>query len=351
MSKIEFIKEPGYTYDLLRIFSVYFNKQYFKKEPLGYQNGPDDCEFYEQMLESYLPITDDLLPFFYINENNMSFMTHYYFVHYNEYFLTGDYNVSFIQEALSDSNEVVNNLYRFYFRDISDELIEECKTSSLSLNKLIRNSNYNSDLRSSLYSFFLEPMTITQKLSYELMAKSFILSQEYENHYKDLVEAQKLFTDESIIERLQSYKEQSINFENFEKIYISIGMHIRQTILLDYFPDSLLIITGPDFYKYTDYLINQGSASNLDIFGDVMSESNRVKILQFVRQRRTVTLKEIETELNLTATNSYYHLALMVKTGMLKTKNKGRTILYSINNDYFYGVIDTIKKFIVQEEN
>lgn len=350
MKKIEFIREPGYTYDLLTLFRIYFNKSFFAKEPLGYQYAPEDRDHFSTVVDAYLPISDELLPFFYMADDNMCFMTQYYYMPYEEKFITGEYNVSFVQNAIAEHDKLIDNMYRFYFPNISDETIVECKMSAKAANALVKKSKYSGELKSELLSFLVDPVPVIQKLSYELMEKSFVLTQEYEKRYKEIVEFQKEIDVDCIINWLEQDNLHKVETEYCERICVSVGLNLKQTVFVSCYEDAVLVIIGMDYYRYMEYLLKKNSLAELDVFGDAMSEKNRVRILAFIRQRKVVTIKEIEEELDLTATNSYYHLALMIKVGMLKTKNRGRTILYSINNDYFSSVIEAIKGYMVQEE-
>jgi hypothetical protein len=58
-----------------------------------------------------------------------------------------------------------------------------------------------------------------------------------------------------------------------------------------------------------------------------------------------ITIRDIEQELCFTGTNAYYHLSLMIKANMIKTRNQGRTILYSINKHYFDVVCEMLGKY------
>lgn len=60
-----------------------------------------------------------------------------------------------------------------------------------------------------------------------------------------------------------------------------------------------------------------------------------------------VTIKDIEQKLGFTGTNAYYHLMLMMKTGMLETRNQGRTVFYRIHKEYFIKLCKAIKKYAV----
>ena len=58
-----------------------------------------------------------------------------------------------------------------------------------------------------------------------------------------------------------------------------------------------------------------------------------------------ITIKDLEQEFGFTGTNAYYHLSLMIKAGLLKTRNRGRVVLYSINKDYFKSLCDLLGKY------
>ena len=346
MSDIKFIKQPGNIYNLFSLFSVYFNVDYFEKEPLGYQYASEDVDYLKEMVKPYLPISDDLLLFFYIKNNDHTFMTKYYFSHYKKEFLIDNFGLAKIQSDLSNYDHVIDEMYQFYFTDIDEEQISKCKESIIELDGLIKNTQYSDKIKAAMYSFFINPIPTIKKLSYELMEKEFLFKQEYDKNIKEISEFQYDIKNHNIFEILKNL-DSSFDFNTYKTIYISPGINLRQVIYKNYISnDELLLIVGLDLKRYVDYKYNQLMSSDLDIFGSVISEKNRLRILSFIGQRKEATIKEIEKELDLTATNSYYHLAYMIRIGMLKTRNRGRTIIYRINDDYFIGVISTLQGYL-----
>ena len=192
MSQIQFIKEPGYIYDLFFIFSLNFNKEHYLTNYINYDKSSENTANLKQILVDFAPIPDELLPFFYMKDNNKNFMSEFYYEPYESEFTT-TYNLTTVQTALTNYGQVIENLIKYYFTDISDKSLEECKNSVVAIGKLIKNSNYNSDLKSNLYSFFLDPIPVIQKLSYEFISKDFLLSQMFEKNYKLISELQQQF--------------------------------------------------------------------------------------------------------------------------------------------------------------
>ena len=72
---------------------------------------------------------------------------------------------------------MVDNVIRFYFRNITEEQLPEYRNSLPAINRLIKESKYKSEVKSALYAFFIEPVPVIQKLIYELMAKEILLAE------------------------------------------------------------------------------------------------------------------------------------------------------------------------------
>lgn len=337
MKSIRFLKEPGYTYDLFFLFCLYFNKQYFLEE--------QNLESYYRILDEYFPISDELLLFFYMPDNNLSFMSQYYFSPFKEEFVEGRYNLSMVQASLTDYNQVIENLIKFYFKKMPEESLDHGKWSLQTMNKLIKESTYSGDIKSALYSFFIEPVPIIQRLSYELMAKEFLLSQQYQKSYQDIVGFENTFDFDKLVLGLKTGGNQSIDVNCFENVYISVCINAREFIKIYYYDKVVIILLGFDYKEYIEKMILQDRMPELDVFGNAISEKNRIDILDLMIYKGKITIKDIEKELGFTGTNAYYHLSLMLKADMVKTQNRGRTVLYSINKEYFEAVCKKISHY------
>ena len=93
------------------------------------------------------------------------------------------------------------------------------------------------------------------------------------------------------------------------------------------------------------FLSQQSRIPDLDVFSNALSEKSRIEILDLIQEKKEATIKDIEQELDFTGTNAYYHLSLMIKSNLIKTRNKGRTVLYSINRKCFSAVRALLKKY------
>ncbi len=102
---------------------------------------------------------------------------------------------------------------------------------------------------------------------------------------------------------------------------------------------------GSDYNNTFDFIIFRNNTPELDKFGNALAEKNRVEILELLRRKGEITIRDIEQELGFTGTNAYYHLSLMIKANIVKTRNQGRTILYSINKRYFDAIRGMLSKY------
>ena len=282
--------------------------------------------------------------FFYLKENNSCLMTKYYYREFYRYFTT-TYNLETVQSALRDTDEVITNLIKYYFMDITASELNECKRSTTAIGRLIRNSTYNDKQKSHLYSFFLEPVPFIQKLSYELMKNEFAFSQFYNKNNNKVTEIQGQLDIQDLTNKLKHCKGCNINIESFDDIYISICLAAKNCIQAHFNENKILLLLGSDSLDHLDYLTGENYLPELHVLGTALSEVNRIDILNLILQKEEITIKDIEQELAFTGTNAYYHLSLMIKAGMVKTRNQGRTVLYSINKHYFDLVCKLLNKY------
>ena len=106
--------------------------------------------------------------------------------------------------------------------------------------------------------------------------------------------------------------------------------------------DGYVFIIG---LNYADFIEDDLSYVKLEEFGNAVSEKNRIAILNVILENEEVTIKDIEQRLKLTGTNSYYHLSLMLKANMIKARNVGKTVYYSINKMYFSALSRILEKY------
>ncbi len=89
------------------------------------------------------------------------------------------------------------------------------------------------------------------------------------------------------------------------------------------------------------------NAFRLDLFGKIVSEQNRIDILNYILKHRTATVVDINQAFGYSGSVSYYHLSMMKKAGMLKENNtKYKIMLYSINSSYFDWFSCLLKKYV-----
>ena len=345
MPEIKFIKEPGYVYDLFFLFIYHFNRDYCLSNAIL----AEDEEFYDRCLLSYDAISEELLPFFYIKKTGKCFMTDLYFDGRKDAFISS-YDLPAIQTALANHDTIITQMLQYYFRDLEGQALETCKRSMIALSRVIRQSDYSDRLKTSLYSFFIDPVPVIQKLSYELMSKGFQLTQQYEKKSRKLNELQNHFDIDFVMGKWKQCEERIISLEGFQELYVTFCSINKYCLKALFLRKQAVLILGTEYKTGLDYCISLKEVPELDVFGNAIAEKNRVEILDLILRKREITIKDVEQEMKLTGTNAYYHLSLMIKANMLKTRNQGRTVLYSLNPRCFAVIQDMLNKYINEGE-
>lgn len=309
------------------------------------QTLPDEhADYVIKRLNDYSPIPDELFLFFYQKDNAKMFMTEYYFEPYKQAFVSAEYDLAMVLKALADYKTVINNVCNFYFEDCAIESLESVE-KLVYISNLIKNSHYNGEIKSMLYAFFIEPISFIQKLIHELIAKDVIMAEEYKRRQSEVINLQKNFDYEELIKGLVQIDKHPLDITNSQNVCISFLLNNKNYLWWTNVDETDIYILGSDYKSSIRRLTEVEIVVKLDVFGNVVSEINRVDILNFILKNGEVNIKDIERELKFTGANAYYHLALMLKSGLLKSRNQGRMILYSINDEYFNKLCDTLVTF------
>ena len=97
---------------------------------------------------------------------------------------------------------------------------------------------------------------------------------------------------------------------------------------------------------YVVYSKDQSEEPDLCSLGTALCEESRIKILNFLLEREEVTCKDLEKEFSFSGSTAYHHINIMAKSGLVKTRNEGKTILYSINAKYIRNIIGVFNNFL-----
>lgn len=346
LKNLKYIKEPGFVYDLLFIFSLKFNFEDCCANFVNETHKNDDIAFYTKIQERFDEIPDELLPFFYIRNNGRNFLSYCYFSKQNERFLT-DYSLQSVQTAISDQDKFIYNMLRFYFEKESKEKIKEVQGSIKEISELIKNSDYSDLLKSHLYAFFIDPTPSIQKLSYSLMEKGYQLKQYHEQNYGIILEMQQQMDLSKMSAQLKEYM--NVDIESFETIDYTVCLICKNIMCAFLIQDNAFLMCGFDYDSFIDSELNKNLLPEIDVFGNAIAEKNRVAILNYLLERQEATLKDVEAEFGMSQTNAYYHLSLLQKANLIIPKNRGRTILYTLNKGFFRIVCDALRKYTDEE--
>lgn len=340
-----FLKEPGYINDLFFLFLLYFNSEYCLANMVNGNQSAEDIEFYHNILREYNDISDDLYPFFFITEVGQCFMTECYFEPNKEVFATTSFNLSSLQSNLSNYDDVTANLLRYYFRELDEKMVGDCLNSTTVLSQVVKESKYSYQVKTLLLTFFINPVPVIQKLSYELMIMEHRLAQEYEKKYMSLIKMRDEFDTETLVEQLKLCKTASCDLQGFSKIYVSPCIMNKNCVKVFYLPDTVILLLGTDYQAAIEYCKTRNSCPDLDVVGNALAEKNRIEILELAYRKKEITIKDIEQELRMTGTNAYYHLSTFIRANIFQTRNRGRTVLYRINKECFKTVCEALSKY------
>ncbi len=352
MVKVEFVKEPGYIYDLFRLFVLNFNTELMRYEGSRISKTDSDAAEITKVLATFGPFSNDLLPFFCIRDNNVSFMSLYYYGYGRSAdIINGSYTLETVLEEISDFEKVITNAFHFYFENITEDEIAACRQSPLVLHRLIKDSQYSSEIKSSLYSLFLEPEATIQKLMDELLEKDKLLSQYYQKASEKLLELQANFDLEEVLTIMEQISSPKSDFHVYRQVQVSFSLFAWYLVYMRHHDEKLLLTLGSKYDIGFRELLSDRCMPELHMVGNALAEPNRIDILNLLLKKGEVTIRDIEQELGFSGTNAYYHLSLMIKANIIKSRSSGKPVYYSINRRCFDEICKQLSKFSTTKMN
>ena len=348
MNKIQLLKEPGYIYDLNFIFCLKFNTQLYIDALPNDNKKEENVKFFKEILSRFTHIPNDLYIFFHALDSGRAFLPTFYFNPYKNQFAT-TYNFKYLQKEISDQHKLIYNLIKFYFYELDDDEIEKCVSSNRIFSH-IKSSEYSDEEKTKLYEFFFDPSSYIQTLQCELISKDFLLSEYYKDNYQKIIEVFNKTTYELLCDQMSGMKDIAF-IENESNLYVSYC--ILNRFCINHFPmeEGFMSLLGYQYVNILAFVKNQNKEPDLCGFGMALCEESRIKILNFLLEREEVTCKDLEKEFSFSGSTAYHHINIMTKSGLVKTRNEGKTILYSINIKYINNIIDVLNKFLKKKGN
>ena len=340
MKKVVLLQEPSFLWDLYFVFYLRFNFKTLFKEPFSDERTEKFATFCKNTLMRFGDFPKDLAIFFKISEGgNSTFICDKYLKSFEKKFVD-EYNVDFLQQELSDHNEVIKRMVSFYLDGISADELEECLNSKEKLFEHIKKSRLSMEEKINLYEFFISPMQYIIALQRTLIEKRAILADFYREHYRSILDVY----DQAAITDLN-------NKMNIANDMVGLDGYVSYC-LIDIFHFDLAVNSDAYLYilgnKYEHALEKSDKIAQSDVenFCYAFGEKNRIDILRLLKEREEVTCKDLERHFHFSGSTAYHHISILSRTGIVKTRSQGKTIFYSINKDYMRQMLKCFDEFI-----
>ncbi len=344
MPDIKILKDPGFLYDLHYIFYATFNPKQCEDELAEGIRKESYKEELKETLQRFGDISDDLYVFYHAIKTGRCFITTFYMKPYKNHFST-DFDFKYFRNLLSDTDEVIRNLIRFYLYDLSAEDLEACFSSTEKLFSCIKSSKYSSEEKSKLYEFFINPAPYFQTLQYELAEKEAILSAYYKENYEKILKAHNQTTFEILRETLKDCADLSFLENDRQILYTSFCLLNKYQINLLFVEDGAVYLLGCDYVSVISEIAESQKTRPLEDLCGALGDTSRIQILKLLLERQEVTCKDLEKTFNFSGSTAYHHITILTKIGAVKIRNEGKTIFYSLNRTYFDMMRERLKVF------
>lgn len=275
-------------------------------------------------------VPQNLLAFFYKKGDGGSFMAQILRESFAELMEIG--NVSVIQNKLSNVKAMINRITNFYFDQTISQFPEKKIQFICDMHQLIVKSSYPYELKNALYAFFITPSGVIAELMQIIFALDLQLHSAEAECYTIEPELEKELQNIAATQKIDDNQ------------HVWCAITVLDDTVIETVPlgrDEVLLLVGKNYQKR----FATSPDELLYNLGCTLTDKNRIRLLNLMQEKGEVTVLDISQDLNLTGTNAYYHVSLMVKCGILKTRAEDRRVFYSIDKTNIEFVCQTLFEY------
>lgn len=336
--EFNYYRNIAYLQDLFYIFHAHFNSESILESHTK-RGIEDEAEHNVAINKRFAPIPEELHIFFTLKSHGRGFMS---FVYLSCADYASPQSISFenLLTKLRDVPELLRKLFGFWLMRAESDLLD-----IKSLSRDIDSSDLDERVKRELYSFAADPERYAELLINTLIEKEKMLSEYYKECEERIISTQ-AGLDGIAIEELLDH----IHLEP-QKAVTSLNYSVS---LLNRFliwvcgtgndNDPMTVLLGAE-YKTIIHKKKAPIDIDLPLLGDILSEPNRISILELVREHGEITLKDVERHISCTGSTAHYHVTMMLRAKMLSVRGNGRTLYYRINDEYFREVVAVFARY------
>lgn len=237
-----------------------------------------------------------------------------------------------------NKEQIIDYMTEYYFF---------CKYEDITLTEirnLLDKSNYSNEMKYHLLSFYVDTDKYITLLQHHMMMRYRLVERHYENNEAVLASIRDELSDEifanmdqdlwNVITKynqiyysvclINNYKMERRGLgatANGENVCFTVGMHWKEQM----------------------FLASRANKIDISLFGKIISEPNRMKIINYLLDHEEITIAQAVEYLGASVTATTYHLNMMYGAKMLKPRYEGRKIFYSLQRDYFEVAIGMLR--------
>jgi DNA-binding transcriptional ArsR family regulator len=348
MPNIKYIHQPGYIYDLIALFILRYNKDLLLDYCKNPEKSQEDLTYLKNILAEFPIDSEDFYLFFTEDEVKGSFFLKKYFFDYADKF-NSEYDFDFLVSEILEKDKFTQKLLDFYFPDSNLEVKREDNSFYRSLLDLLSASCYTDKTKNRILSFFIAPDKYLVPLIKELSDKNALLNKFYQKNYKKIIDTKEGFDLKKFSEKLKAINEKEIDCQDFENAYISVCLIAKNALQGLKIGNSCLQIIGYDYMATLDGKLNKRTKFNIDMFGKIISDINRIEVIGMLTSEPELSTSDIAKKLGISINAAYYHLDMMSQEDMLVMRNEGRTVYYRLNRNYIIKAVDAVRSMFIKK--
>ena len=297
----------------------------------------EDADYIYDILDKIPDVDQKMYLFCNLETKDSSLLSKCFGVYLNQN--QGDCTVEGFCEFLRDNETINHILYQFYFNtEMADHE---------SIEAVCYQSDMSSAIRALLYEYIRFNDSYMDQVVDTIIHTAQAIKEIYDQRLNRIVKAQEAF-DFGVFLKLIKEKQKKKDWNTgLEKIYVSFSLFDRYVVWREKSNKVGWYILGTDYEK--NYQETYEKKVDLAVFGNALGDPMRFGILKAVIQNKELTIGEITKNIGGATTTTLYHIDVLKKANLLMSRNKGRKVIYWVNERQLQLAMEEIDKLLKGE--
>lgn len=265
----------------------------------------------------------------------------------NKAIVSGNVGLELFLSNFDDENQVLNILVSTFFPDIDEKRKRRLNSRDLPLwYQVCEDAKVSYEIKMALLYLAANYDTVCLQIRTELFRIYREVKAYHTTHRESIVAVRDKLDNWDLVKRLAGQFQVDLSDANEDTLILGVSLLNPMVTLWGEARDGVVLICGNEYALPVKKEV-KGTCVGIADFVVSCGSKQKVDILYFFREHGELTAAQLARLLGVSAPMAWRYVEMLRENKVLVVKRQeAKNIYYSLNSDYFYGVLHSVEEFV-----